>query len=186
MRKHQFIFTVLAAFALSLVFLPNLSAQTQTGALHEKELACENGRLFFSRKEKKLIPQRDEARERLVVTHARVQQPATVTLKNGDLVEFAAMWIKPGKQEQLNQYYGQAFPSAEKYGVRWLAGFVPISVYRGDLDPQVIGLNQWPSAEAFQKFIKDADLQKLLPTRDEALSRLVVNHNRVSFEEGAR
>lgn len=136
--------------------------------------------------EKRLIPQRDEALKRLVVTHAQVQQPATVTLKDGDLVEFAAMWIKPGKQEQLNQYYGQAFPIAVKYGVRRLAGFVPVNVYRGDLNPQIIGLNQWPSPEAFRKFLKDANLQKLLPARDEALSRLLVNHNRVSFEEGAR
>jgi uncharacterized protein (DUF1330 family) len=136
--------------------------------------------------EKKLIPQRDDALDRLSVTHAQVQQPATITLKQGDLVEFAAMWIKPGKQEQLNQYYSQAFPIATKYGARRLVGFIPVNVYRGDLDPQVIGLNLWPSAEAFQKFIKDEDLQKLLPTRDEALSRLVINHNRVNFEEGAR
>jgi uncharacterized protein (DUF1330 family) len=273
MHKPNFIFTALAVFALSFVFLPNLSAQTKTGAKpgksshakmadsspaakektpngkmiefkqdkvyefaalwvkpsKEKQLAeyfnqafpiaMQHGVrpvinftpessyagdfkpvMFFVNEwpsleafnqfindpqEKKLIPQRDEALERLAVTHAQVQQPATVTLKNGGLVEFAAMWIKPGKQEQLNRYYGQAFPIAVKYGVRRLAGFVPVNVYRGDLNPQVIGLNQWPSPEAFQRFIKDADLQKLLPARDEVLSRLVVNHNRVSFEEGA-
>ncbi len=136
--------------------------------------------------EKKLIPLRDEALDKLVVTHAQVQQPAVVTLKQGDLVEFSALWIKPGKQEQLSQYFGQAFPIAMKYGVRRLAGFVPVNVYRGDLNPQVIGLNQWPSTEAFQKFLKDEELRKLLPTRDEALLRMVVNHNRVNFEEGAR
>jgi uncharacterized protein (DUF1330 family) len=273
MHKPKFTFTALAVFALSFVFLPNLSAQTKTGAKPGKSSHAKmadsspaakektpNGKtlefkqnkiyefaalwvkpgkekqlgeyfnqafpiamkygvrpvinfnpessyagdfkpvMFFVNEwpsleafnqfindpqEKKLIPQRDEALERLAVTHAQVQQPATVTLKNGGLVEFAAMWIKPGKQEQLNRYYGQAFPIAVKYGVRRLAGFVPVNVYRGDLNPQVIGLNQWPSPEAFQRFIKDADLQKLLPARDEVLSRLVVNHNRVSFEEGA-
>lgn len=133
-------------------------------------------------REKKLIPQRDGSLERLSVTHARVQEPATVSLENGDIVEFAALWIKPDKQDQLKQYLGLAFPIAVKHGARRLAGFVPVNVYRGDLDPQVIGLTQWPDLEAFRKFITDEELQKLLPRRDEALSRLVVNHNRVSFE----
>ncbi len=136
--------------------------------------------------EKKLIPQRDNALEKFAVTHTRVKEGVSVTLKDGQMVEFAAFWVKPGKQEQLNQYYSQAFPIAARYGVRKLAAFVPISVYRGDLDPLSIGLSQWPSLEAFRKFIKDETLRELLPTRDEALSRLVVNHNLVNFEESDR
>jgi uncharacterized protein (DUF1330 family) len=137
-------------------------------------------------RERSLIPQRDDALIRLAVTHALVRQPTSVTLKDGDLIEFSAVWIEPGKQEQLNRYYGQAFPIAVKHGAWRLAEFLPVNVYRGDLDPEGIGLNQWPNLEAFRNFIKDEALQELLPTRDEALSRLVVNLNRVSFEEGAR
>lgn len=159
MHTYKFIFTVLAALALSFVFLPSLSAQTKANTKAEKN------------------------------SHAKIADASPASkeiMPNGDLVEFAALWIKPSKQEQLNQYYSRAFPIAVKYGARWLAGFVPVNVYRGDLDPQLIGLNQWPSLEAFRKFIKDDSLQKLLPLRDEALSRLVVNHNGVSFEESAR
>lgn len=140
-------------------------------------------RNFVSDREvKKHFPVRDDALEQLINTHTRVPQPVKVSLKEGDIVEFAALWIKPGKGGQLNEYFGQAMPVAMKYGLKPLSPFQPIGAYAGDFMPQMMSLNQWPSMEAFRKFIKDPQLGKLIPKRDDALTRMVVIHSKVHLE----
>lgn len=131
---------------------------------------------------KRLFPVRDDALEQLINTHTRVPQSVTVSLKEGDIVEFAALWIKPGKGGQLQEYFGQAMPVAMKYGVKPISAFQPIGAYAGDFVPQMMALNQWPSMEAFQKFIMDPQLGRMTPQRDDALSRMVVIHSKVHFE----
>ncbi|MEW6130094.1 MAG: DUF1330 domain-containing protein [Acidobacteriota bacterium] len=130
--------------------------------------------------------ERDDALEQLINTHTRVQQSVSVSLKEGDVVELAALWIKPGKANQLSEYFEQAMPVAMKYGVKPLAHFQPIGTYAGDFMPQVMALNQWPSMKAFQQFVKDPQLGKMIPQRDDALSRMVVIHSKVHFEVDGR
>ncbi len=135
---------------------------------------------------KKHFPERDDALDQLINTHTRVPQPVTVSLKEGDIVELAALWIKPGKAEQLSEYFGQAMPVAMKYGVKPLSPFQPIGTYAGDFMPQMMALNQWPSMQAFQRFVKDPQLGKMVAKRDDALSRMVVIHSKVHFEAEGR
>lgn len=135
---------------------------------------------------KKNVHRRDDALEQLINTHARVDQPVTTSLKEGDVVEFAALWIKPGKGDQLKRYFGRAMPIATKYGLKPLSPFQPISSYAGDFVPHMMALNQWPSMEVFQRFVKDPALTPLLPARDGALSQMVVIHSRVHFDEAGK
>ena len=129
------------------------------------------------------FPKRDDALEQLINAHARVEQPVTASLREGDVVEFAALWIKPGKGEQLDNDFGKAMPIAMKYGLKPVAPFRPTTSCAGDFVPQMMALNQWPSMEVFQRFVKDPDLAPLLPERDGALSKMVVIHSRVHFDE---
>lgn len=128
------------------------------------------------------IPRRDDAVTRLVVTQYEVPEAKTVTLKEGDVIEFAGMWIKPGQEAELQAYYQEVFPVAMRHGVKPITPLSAVMAYRGDFEPTRAGLNWWGRLENFESFAKEA--APMFPRRDAALTRLEVTHARVRFEGG--
>ncbi len=131
---------------------------------------------------KELFPERDAVVSRLVVSHYSVPEPVEVELSEGDVVEYAAMWIKPGQEQALKSYYQQAFPIAVQNGLKPISPLAPLSSYRGDFLPHRAGLNLWGRKERFDRFVSAA--QSLFPKRDASLQRLEVVHAEVRFEGG--
>ena len=125
---------------------------------------------------------RDAALERLVVTHYATDGDHAVALTDGDVVEFNAMWITPGREAELQRYYGTVFPIAQRHGLRPLTGLRPVFGYRGDFEPSRAGLLWWGETAAFDAFI--TEIAPHVPARDAALDRLEVMHARVRFEGG--
>ncbi|MEM9067376.1 MAG: hypothetical protein AAGE52_02690 [Myxococcota bacterium] len=129
-----------------------------------------------------LFPERDAAAERLVVTHYEVPQETTIELSEGDVIEFGAMWIKPGHEQDFRAYYETVVPLARRHGMQPLTPLRPVFSYRGEFEPTGAGLNWWGTLDAFQAFAREAEPH--FPTRDAALSRLEVTHARVRLNEG--
>ena len=129
-----------------------------------------------------LFPDRDAVVERLVVTHYQVPQDVTISLNDGDVVELAAMWIKPGQEEALGAYYQQAVGIAKRHGLQPITPLKPVSSYKGNFLPHRFGLNLWGTLDNFNAFARDA--KDLFPQRDAALDRLEVTHAAVRFEGG--
>ncbi|MEZ4222012.1 MAG: hypothetical protein R3B13_13850 [Polyangiaceae bacterium] len=128
---------------------------------------------------KALIPQRDAAANRLVVTQYSVPQERTVTLREGDIIEFGAMWIKPGKQADLGAYYAKAVEIARKHALEPITALNPVFAYSGDFAPDRAGLNLWRTMDNFRAFANEAE--SIFRERDAALNRLVVTHAAVQF-----
>lgn len=127
-----------------------------------------------------LFPRRDAAVSRLVVTQYQVPRQTSITLRTGDVVEFAAMWIKPGQEDALGGYYKKAFSVAERHGIQPITPLAPVFSYSGDFSPSRAGLNLWGRHAQFRAFAEEA--APLFPERDAALDRLEVTHARVTFD----
>lgn len=127
----------------------------------------------------KLIPKRDAAAARLIVTHYEVPEESSVELSDGDVVEYSAMWIRDGKEEIIGDYYGKVFPLAMEEGVKPLTPLSPVDNYSGDFRPSRAGLLRWGKLENFDRFIQRA--QPHVGQRDGALSRLEVVHAAVKL-----
>lgn len=130
----------------------------------------------------KLAPVRDSALTKMVVIHNVVSGPVSIQFDPNKVYEFAALWMKPEKAEQLSQYFKSAMPVAMKYGAKPLAQFTPVSVPFGDMKPTSIGLSEWPSAEAFDGFLQDSQYKALAPSRDAALTKMTVTHTRAAVQ----
>ena len=133
---------------------------------------------------KALFPRRDAAVSRLVVTQYRVPEAREITLEDGDVVEFGAMWIRPGQEEALAAYYGKALELARQHDIQPMTGLVPVFSYAGDFLPSRAGLNLWGRIENFRAF--EAEAAELFPTRDATLDRLEVTHARVQLGDASR
>lgn len=126
-----------------------------------------------------LFPQRDAVVERLVVTHYKVPDSVSVELTDGDVIEFGAMWIKPGREQDLQAYYAKAVAIAKNHQLRPMTRLAPVNSYRGDFMPTGAGFNNWGTLENFKSFAKEAS--SLFPERDATLDRLEVMHGKVHF-----
>ncbi|MFN3200204.1 MAG: hypothetical protein ACE366_17530 [Bradymonadia bacterium] len=129
---------------------------------------------------KALFPERDAVTERLVVTQYQVPEAREVTLKDGDVIEFAAMWVKPGKESQLGAYYKKAFGIAMQNGIKPMTPLKAVFSYSGDFNPTNAGLNLWGTLDNFKAFERAAASH--FPQRDDALSRLEVTQAKVRFQ----
>ena len=130
-----------------------------------------------------LFPERDDAVFKLVVSQYEVPKEVEITVKEGDTIEFAGIWLKPGKEEQFKTYYQSVVPIAMQNGMKPVTPLKLVHSYSGDFAPHIAGLNYWGKYDNFRSFIKQA--QPHLPLRDEAVSRLSVTHAKIHFE-GAR
>lgn len=131
---------------------------------------------------KALFPRRDAAVSHLVVTQYEVPEATTVSLRDGDVVEFGGMWIKSGREQDLKAYYEEAFAIAKRHGIRPITPLKPVYSYRGRFLPSRAGLNLWGTKENFNRFVGEA--AGLFGRRDASLDRLEVTHARVRFEGG--
>jgi hypothetical protein len=144
------LFSLDSASAYAGEFMPHLFFVNQWPSLEKFKAFLADPRA------KALFPERDALVSRLVVTQYAVPQPATVTLKEGDVVEFAAMWVKSGHESELQRYYQEAFPLAKQHGVHPITPLKPVFSYRGDFLPSQAALNLWGSKESFNSFVADA------------------------------
>lgn len=158
-------------------FVPHLFFVNEWPSLEKFKAFVEDSRARV------LFPERDDAVSRMVVSQYKVPAGVTVSLAEGDVVEFAAMWVEAGKGQQLQDYYQKAFPIAQKHGVRAITPLVAVYSYKGDFVPERAALNLWGTLSNFESFAREA--KGLFPLRDAALARLEVTHARVHFE-GAR
>lgn len=127
-----------------------------------------------------LFPQRDAVVERLVVSHYQVPETVSVDLQDGDVLEFAAMWVRPGQEDALKSYYQKAVQIALQNGLQPVSPLQVVDSYKGDFRPHRAGLNLWRTMDNFKAFEYQA--RDLFPNRDAALTRLEVTHAKVRFE----
>jgi len=129
-----------------------------------------------------LFPERDAAASRIVVTQYRVPERVELELTENDVIEFGAMWMKPGRAEDFRRYYETVVPIAARQGMRRLTPLAPVFNYRGDFEPDAAGLNWWGTLDAFRAFEREAAPH--FPSRDDTLRRLEVVHARVHLNGG--
>ncbi|MGD8478324.1 MAG: DUF1330 domain-containing protein, partial [Burkholderiales bacterium] len=66
---------------------------------------------------RRLYPQRDAALERLVVTHLRAVENASVSLDPNKVCGLSGLWIRPdGGRERIDEYDTHIQPIATEYG----------------------------------------------------------------------
>lgn len=126
---------------------------------------------------KALFPLRDSALIKMLVSHTSAIPPGTYTFTEGKIYEFAFLWIKEGKGEQLQKYFEFVKPLAHtKHGCSSVCGLQGLQPKFGDLDAHMVGITQWDSLNQFDGFIKDPAASSHFGERDDALSKLLVSH----------
>lgn len=124
-----------------------------------------------------LFPLRDSALTKMSVSHTSAIPPGTYTFTEGRIYEFAFLWVKPGKGEQLQNYFAYVKPLAHtKHGCATVCGLQGLQPKIGDLDAHLVGITQWDSLQQFDSFIHDPAASSHFGERDDALSNLLVSH----------
>lgn len=124
-----------------------------------------------------LFPLRDSALVKMLVSHTSAMPPGSYTFTEGKIYEFAFLWVKPGKEEQLQNYFAFVKPLAHtKHGCSTVCGLQGLQPKFGDLDAHMVGLTQWDSLQQFDGFIHDPAAASHFGERDDALSKLLVSH----------
>ncbi len=128
---------------------------------------------------RRLYPQRDAALDRLIVTHLRPAEDASVSFDRDKVYELSGLWIRPdGGRERLNDYYAHIQPIAEEYGGRQLLQFAGVRSAWGDFLPTEVRITEWPDRDSWDRFLKDKRVAQLEELRDSALSKLIVTRCR--------
>ena len=100
---------------------------------------------------------------------------AEIQFQKGKVYDFAFFSVKEGKAKQLNeQYFPQALEIGKEYGARKVAAIAVTEKTTGDMNPQMIGIFEWPDVATKERFFKDKRYLKIKPLRDDALSFLKV------------
>ncbi|UCH49540.1 MAG: DUF1330 domain-containing protein [Betaproteobacteria bacterium] len=124
---------------------------------------------------RRLYPQRDAALDRLIVTHLRPIEDASVSFDPDKVYELSGLWIRPdGGRERLNDYYAQIQPIASEYGARSLLQFAGVRSAWGDFLPTEASVTEWPDKESWRRFLKDKRVVALDQLRTSALSKLTI------------
>lgn len=124
-----------------------------------------------------LFPLRDSALVKMLVSHTSAIPPGSYTFTEGKIYEFAFLWVKPGKGEQLQNYFAFVKPLAHtKHGCATVCGLQGLQPMFGDLDAHMVGITQWDSLDQFDGFIHDPAASGHFGERDDALSKLLVSH----------
>ena len=97
---------------------------------------------------------------------------STVTLEKGRLIEVAYFSLEPGTEKSVQEDY---FPAAlvevaAEYGGRMLASFRVTGVFSGSMEPQMIGIFDWPDLATKARFEEDERFKAVVPIRDRAIS----------------
>ena len=95
----------------------------------------------------------------------------TITFKKGKSIELAFITIRPGFEKKLKEdYFTQIIPIAAEYGGKVLGSFKVGDVYKGNLNPKMVGIFEWPSIDKYETFKKDNRAKKLFKVRNAMLS----------------
>lgn len=128
---------------------------------------------------RRLYPQRDAALDRLIVTHLRPVEDASVSFGPDKVYELSGLWIRPdGGHERLSDYYTQIQPVASEYGGRPVLQFTGVRSAWGDFLPTEVRVTEWPDKKSWDRFRDDDRVAKLEELRDSALSKLTVTRCR--------
>lgn len=131
---------------------------------------------------KALFPLRDGALEKMSVSHTTTIPPGSYTFNDGKIYEFAFLWVKEGKGDQLQKYFQVVKPLAHsKHGCSSVCGMQGLAPKAGSLDAHMVGITEWDSLQQFDGFIKDPEAASHFPERDGALAKLQVSHFTVSL-----
>ncbi|MCI0541708.1 MAG: DUF1330 domain-containing protein [Verrucomicrobia subdivision 3 bacterium] len=131
---------------------------------------------------KAIFPLRDGALEKMSVSHTTMIPPGSYTFSEGRIYEFAFLWVKEGKAEQLQKYFQVVKPLAHsKHGCSSVCGMQGLAPKSGSLDAHMVGITEWGSLQQFDGFIKDPEAASHFPERDGALAKLQVSHFTVSL-----
>jgi uncharacterized protein (DUF1330 family) len=124
---------------------------------------------------RRLYPQRDSALDRLIVTHLRPVEDASVSFDPDKVYELSGLWIRPdGGRVRLNEYDEQILPIARAYGARPLVQFAGVRSAWGDFLPTEVRLTEWPDKESWDRFLADRRVANIQPLRDSAVSKLTI------------
>ncbi|MGD8789125.1 MAG: DUF1330 domain-containing protein [Burkholderiales bacterium] len=124
---------------------------------------------------RRLYPQRDAALERLVVTHLRAVENASVSLDPNKVCGLSGLWIRPdGGRERIDEYDTHIQPIATEYGARTLLKFAGVRSAWGDFLPTEVRVTEWPDKASWEQFRNDTRVAKLRQLRDSALSKITV------------
>ena len=100
---------------------------------------------------------------------------AEIQFTKGKIYDIAFFSVKEGRSSQLNeQYFPQALEIGKEYGARKVAAFMVTEKTAGDLNPQMIGIFEWPDMATKERFNKDKRYLKIKHLRDESISFLKV------------
>lgn len=137
---------------------------------------------FADPKLKPLLASRKASVKKLAFVQTKVRKPQTLSLRNGEVVDVTMIWLKkdPAKLRQFQSYLKQMFPIAKQYGYRALASFKPVHA-QGLSTPDMLIIGKWKRQDGLQRILKDPRIKKLLPIRNNAMNRIIVNHHRVQL-----
>ena len=124
---------------------------------------------------RRLYPQRDQALDRLVVTHLRAVNNAAVSFDSDKVYELSGLWIRPdGGRERLDDYYAQIKPIVNEYGGRPMLQFAGVRSAWGDFLPTEVRVTEWPDKQSWQQYRENERVKQLEQLRSSALSKLTV------------
>ena len=90
-------------------------------------------------------------------------------------VMFACLWLEPdGGAEKYQEYLDAVKPIIEEHmgGQAFVNNaYVPVEVVDGDLEPDLVVFNDYPSEAAFRDLLRDPRFQALEPLRDAGVER---------------
>lgn len=128
---------------------------------------------------RRLYPQRDAALDRLIVTHLRALETASVSLDPDKVYEVSGLWIRPdGGRDRLRDYDARIQPVADEYVGRQVVQFAGVRSAWGDFLPTEIRVTEWPDRASWDCFMNDRRVAKMAELRDSALSKLTVTRCR--------
>ena len=90
---------------------------------------------------------------------------------NSGIILVASLFIHPGREVEFRQFETEAARIMKKYGGRVERVIRPHASAAPDSSPYEVHIVSFPSVERFEAYRGDADLTKLAPLRQSAITR---------------
>ncbi len=83
----------------------------------------------------------------------KIPKTQKVIINKGQVLDFLNAIRKPGTDNAMNEYFGEVFPPAQKYGFKLDVTFVTIAPpTQGNYHAQFFGVSSWTNKEGRNKF----------------------------------
>ena len=97
------------------------------------------------------------------------------TDKDTRVFMFHAMWFKPdGGAETYQKYLRKAIPMVESVGGRKLRSLEPERALIGEFDADLMFFVEYPSWEAYKRFVSSPEHHKIAYLREGALDNMIL------------